>query len=226
MEDPDSGSYAPSLVSGATIASNFDSDTYNIPNGMLTAVVERIGIDSVEAAELIRLAYNNGQLKYNSPTEYSNYIGWYADSSYDFLGFCHEEGTSPTARPANAEYIIKSYGYLGATDAEHGVEVSDLMYAVVQVRENILTGEQTVVFSIPENLLPVITYDITLDNDDNLTDLSLRHNYHNPIRLVYEVGLKDNISETTVNDPNVVSSDYISIIQHQKVGLMTIVNIQ
>jgi len=197
------------LYSGADLASNFVSGggnlgTYDNPtelgHEMVATVRERIGLtNDDEARTLIGLAYEYGQIKYNSATDYSNYIGWYADKDSNFLGFYQEGVTNIT--DANAVYTIKSYGYLGV---EHD---SNMMYATVQVRKNIKTGEETVAFAVPASLIPVMTYNVSLDENGELLDIALSGS-EEPIRLVYEVALDDNINEWNVKE--VLSAEYLA----------------
>ena len=197
------------LYSGADLASNFVSGggslgTFDNPtelgHEMVAAVRERIGLANDDVARtLIGLAYEYGQISYNSPTDYSNYIGWYADKDGNYLGF-YEEGVTNITDP-NAVYMIKSYGYLGV---EHD---SNMMYATVQVRHNIETGEETVAFAVPASLIPVMTYNVSLDEDGELLDIELSGS-ESPIRLVYEVALDDNINEWNVKE--VVSAEYLA----------------
>ncbi len=214
------------LFSGAELARNFAPDAAGgdlgtvenptpLGDEMVFAVMARLGLFSAdEARTLITMAYNAGQLRYNSSTDYSNYIGWYANAAGKFLGFWHE-GITTMPDPADPSltdetrpaYIIKSYGYLGAVDAEHGVAASDMMYATVQVRESIETGDQTVLFAIPAALIPVISYHVTLDENGALTELTAQ-GAQSPIRLVYEVGLKDGIDAFNLQE--LVSSEYLA----------------
>ncbi len=193
------------LYSGAELARNFVSGSADLGAEMLNAVMTRLSLESPEQAQsLIDLAYAYGQLSYTDANNYSNYIGWYANQAGQFLGFWHEgmETLPDPNDPAyNDEtrpvYIIKSYGYLGAVDAEHGVEESDMMYATVQVRQNILTGEQYVVFAVPATLIPLVSYQVTLDEAGNLTALTAS-GATEPIRLVYEVALDESINAFNV----------------------------
>ncbi len=210
------------LFSGADLASNFVPaggllGTYDQPTRlgeeMVKAVMTRIGLADEDAARtLITLAYRYGQLSYTSNTEFSNYIGWYANAAGEFLGFWHE-GMTTMPDPANPEltdatrpaYIMKSYGYLGEVDEAHGVSKSDMMYVTVQVRENIQTGNQTVLFQVPAALLPTVTYEVTLDKAGTLKNLEVS-GATAPVRLVYEVALRDDINPFTLNE--VVDSAY------------------
>jgi len=214
------------LFSGADLASNFvpgggNLGTYDNPttlgHEMVSAVRARLGIaDDDTARTLIGLAYENGQLSYDEDTgEFSNYIGWYANAAGEFLGFYHEGLTELPEATGNVAtdpaFIIKSYGYLGEVDEEHGVSESDMMYATVQLRENIATGEQLVTFAIPAALIPIITYEVTLDDNGNLTDLQSSGAEY-PIRLVYETALSEEINAFTVKD--IVSAEYLADIHN------------
>lgn len=209
------------LFSGADLASNFVSDggklgTWDNPSAlgveMVAAVRARLGLESDDvAATLIALAYEYGQLRYTDSNDYSNYIGWYSNAAGEFLGF-YNEGT--TVLPATTgdiatdpAFIIRSYGYLGAVDASHGVSESDMMYATVQVRKNVSTGEELVTFAIPAALIPTITYNVTLGEEGNLTDLQVT-GAQNPIRLVYEVALDDKINSFNIKE--IVSTEYLN----------------
>ncbi len=212
------------LFSGADLASNFVAsgsglgtaeNPTDLGNELVWAVMKRIGLQSAdEARTLIDLAYRYGQLSYTSNTEYSNYIGWYANAAGQFLGFWHE-GITTMPDPADPSltdatrptFIMKSYGYLGEVDEAEGVAKSDMMYATVQVRESITTGEQTVILAIPAALIPTITYQVTLDRNGDLENLTAS-GATNPIRLVYEVALDDSIDE--FNLKNKVSADYLA----------------
>ncbi len=209
------------LFSGANLASNFVENggalgTWENPSPlgmeMVAAVCARLGLDSDDvAATLIGLAYENGQLSYTDANNYSNYIGWYANAAGKFLGFYNEGTTVLPAATGNAEtdpaFVIRSYGYLGAVDASHGVSESDMMYATVQVRKEIATGEELVTFAIPAALIPTVTYNVTLDEDGKLSELTLS-GAQNPIRLVYEVALDSKINSFNVKE--YVSAEYLS----------------
>ena len=208
------------LFSGAELSKNFvtgggNLGTYDDPkplgDELVWSVQERLGLDSVEQARtLIGLAFRNGQLSYTSETDYSNYIGWYANAAGEFLAFWHESVTTAPEITGNTAtdpvYIIRSYIYLGEVNEKYGLEATDLMYATVQIRENIATGEQSVAFAIPAALIPLVSYDVKLDIDHNITELNVSGAEH-PIRLVYEVALDERINEYTVKD--IVSDEYL-----------------
>ncbi len=189
------------LYSGVELAKNFVSGSADLGAEMLNAVMTRLGLETPEQAQaLIDLAYAHGQISYVNENDYSNYIGWYANQQGQFLGFWHEgvetlpDPNDPSFDDATRPvFIVKSYGYLGAVDEDQGVEKSDMMYATVQVRENILTGEQYVVFAIPATLIPLVSYHVTLDEEGGLAELTAS-GAKEPIRLVYEVALEQDIN--------------------------------
>lgn len=209
------------LYSGAELSKNFVSGggqlgTYDDPeplgDEMVWAVQARLGLKDTDAARtLIGLAYEHGQLRYTSSTDYSNYIGWYANAAGEFLGFWHE-GIETMPEPTgdiatDPAFIIKSYGYLGAVDESQGVAASDMMYATVQVRQNIATGEQSVVFAVPAALIPLISYEVALGQKGELTSMTAT-GADAPIRLVYEVALDEAINPYTLSDT--VSAEYLA----------------
>ena len=207
------------LFSGEMLSKNFvdGGDAFGIEGnptelGMefVSAVRTRLGLSSDdEAIKLIKDAYAHGQIYYDPVTkEFSNYIGWYANKNGEFLGFWYDGITTmpdpsdssltDATRPA---YIIKSYGLLGEVDASQGVAETDMMYATIQVRKDISTGEEMVIFAVPAALIPIVSYDISLTGTNNevLSDLTVS-GATSPIRLVYEVTLRDDIDETNVTE--------------------------
>lgn len=174
-------------------------------DNMVWAVKERLGIEDTDVARrLLNNAFTNGQLGYTSSTDWSNYIGWYGDAQGNFLA------PWPSASvPADAKYINRSYGMLGSTTASQTTHASDMMYIVIQVSTEITTGHQTVSFRIPAALLPVVTYEIHLNdsNDPDLAkDVDIVYQAAEPLRLVYEVGLRSDI--TPWNIAQILPQDY------------------
>ncbi len=164
-------------------------------NEFIRAVKTRLGItDTADAQILVSKAFADKQLYYTDKNNWSNYIAWYAKSDGTYAGFYDEDGTEP--KPSSAVYINRSYGFLGETAGS--IKNSDMMYMSVQIRTNIATGEQTVLWKIPASLVPMVTYKVTLkgNNVDNATDVKLTLDDENvsPIRLVYETGLRSDLN--------------------------------
>ncbi|MBE5928378.1 MAG: hypothetical protein E7267_03260, partial [Lachnospiraceae bacterium] len=204
------------LYRGDNFAKNFGSSTgslgtinslTSLGEEMVETVAQHIGLsDTATAKTLINLAYQNGQLAYNSSTRaYSNYIGWFADADGKYLGFWYD-GISESTIPATAAYIMKSYVYLGEVPEEYGMKKSDVMYAIVQLREDMKTKDQRIVFAVPAALMPTITYDVSLDKDDKLEKIETSGAI-GPIRLIYKAALREEINKYTIDD--VVDSKYI-----------------
>ncbi len=174
----------------------------------IRAVKTRLGIvDTVDAQLLVAKAFEDGQLAYNGPNDWSNYIAWYAKADGTFAGFYDKDGTEPV--PADAVYINRSYGFLGET---HGsIKNSDMMYMSVQIHENIETGSQTVIWKIPAALVPMITYKVTLkgNNVDSATDVNITVEEATPVRLIYETGLRADLNEfniTRISGENIANA--------------------
>ncbi len=176
-----------------------DSPTL-LGDNMVWAVKERLGISDTNVARaLLNNAFVNGQLSYTSSTEWSNYIGWYGDADGNFLA----PWPNASGMPANAKYINRSYGMLGSTTDAQTTNASDMMYIVIQVATNIETGHQIVSFRIPAALLPVVTYEIHLndsDDPDEATDIDIEYQAANPLSLVYEVGLRSDITPWNITE--------------------------
>ncbi len=153
-----------------------------------------------QAQQLIQAAYLDEQLSYDTSTgAYSNFIGWYGDENNAYLGFWDKDtGITATGAPTGAKYINKSYGYLGGTSSDK--DAADMMHVVVMVRTEIATGHQTVLFKIPSSLIPTVEYKVTLDTDslETAEDISLTVEETDPIRLVYEVGLSDDVNNINI----------------------------
>ncbi len=166
----------------------------------IRSVKTRLGIASTaDAQALVANAFSKGQLKYNSPTDWSNYIGWYAKADGTYAGFWDENSTSTA--PADAVYKNKSYGFLGETTGS--IKNSDMMYMSVQIRTDIATGEQTLLWKIPASLVPMVTYLITLEGTNVEMAQNVKVTVENadkisPIRLIFESGLRSDLNEFNI----------------------------
>ncbi|MBQ7354177.1 MAG: hypothetical protein IJW62_01510 [Clostridia bacterium] len=210
------------LFSGELLAANFQEGggslgTVTNPNAlgdeMVWSVVERLGINQMdqydtyekqvaEARALINLAYQHGQLSYTpatdtTPAQFSNYIGWYADANGTYMGFW-DPSHSIDDVPEGAFYVTKSYGMLGAV--KDGYRESDMMHISIQVRTELVTGHSEVIWKIPASLVPVVTYNVSLTGEslDNPGDITVEIDDADPIRLVFEVGLRFDITALNI----------------------------
>lgn len=182
----------------------------------IRAVKSRLGIaDTADAQQLVAKAFQDGQLRYNSATDWSNYIMWYAKADGTYAGFYDKDGTEPV--PEGAVYINRSYGFLGETTGS--IKNSDMMYMSVQVKTNIETGMQTVSWKIPAALVPMITYLVTLQGTsvDNATNVTLNVEAAAsvaPIRLIYETGLRADLN--AFNITRIIEQEHIAADGHTR----------
>ncbi|MBQ8739936.1 MAG: hypothetical protein IJY79_00075, partial [Clostridia bacterium] len=211
------------LYTGEKLCENFTEDggdlgTVTNPNALgdnfIWAVQQRLGIEDVTVARrLVTLAYEHGQLSYTDENNYSNYIGWYADKDGNYIGFWDESHTY-SQMPDNAAYINKSYGMLG--EISDGLNESNLMYVSIQVHTEIvpqdrfghedtdviMPGHSQIIYRIPASLIPVVTYDVELEGTgyDDAKNIEMTINDAEPLRLLFEVGLRDDINEYNIEE--------------------------
>lgn len=192
----------------------------NLGDEFIGSVKTRLKIDDTQTArDLVASAFRTGQLAYETdgsgnPVSWSNYIGWYADSEEAYVGFWDENST--VSAPQNAVYKIKSYGFLGETTGS--IKNSDMMYMTIQVRTNIATGEQSVIWKIPAALVPMITYLVSLEGTSVDSARNIELSVENPlsispIRLIFESGLRSDLNElniTRITDSKHISKDGIT----------------
>ncbi len=208
------------LFTGERLASNFtpsggelinpDGSYSELGDNMVWSVMDRLGVATVQdARDLINSAYQAGQLRYNEQTgEWSNYIGWYADNAGNFLGHWHA-GHTDADKPDGATYINKSYGMLGEVMDEHAA--TDMMYVSTQVHTRISDGNVSLIWRIPASLIPVVSYNITLDKETvkESTVANIEYEAAEPIRIIFEVGLIDEITAVNLNEIVTDSTEHI-----------------
>lgn len=176
----------------------------------LDSLVERLKITVEEAETLLENAQNTGQVSYESEDVFSNYIGWYAKADGTYLAPYSEYGT----KPEDAVFVSRSYFYYGK--AAGTIDGEKLMYLGVRVSQNLITGTESVRFSIPASLIPLVEYHVKR-NAANAEDGYAEKTMAYPARLFYEVGLREEISEY---DLSTVDSDYTYLNQNDisKIG--------
>ncbi len=176
-----------------------------IAANLLEAVQIRLGLDNKEQAlEVIQAAQASGLLYFRSDTDFDNAIGWYGNYSKDEEGATYIatwNGKDTSDAPANANVAIKSYYFYGAGEATQGeVRVGDMRYIAVEVVTMLDTGEIKVRLRIPASLIPLIVYNVRLAGEDldSPVEAITMSGATAPIRLLYEVGLKDGINSLNV----------------------------
>ncbi len=207
------------LFTGERLAANFtpsggelinpDGSYSDLGDNMVWSVQQRIGVKTVqEARDLINSAYQAGQLRYYSKDNWSNYIGWYADDAGNYLGHWNDSHTADDI-PDGATYINRSYGMLGEVTGEN--TATDMMYVSTQVHTRISDGNVSFIWRIPASLIPVVSYNITLKGETikEATEANIEYKAAEPIRIIFEVGLKDEITAVNLNEMVIDPEDHI-----------------
>ncbi len=172
----------------------------------IRSIRERLGIDAETARAFVTAAYNDGQLYYNSDSDFGHSIKWYGDAEGNYLGVYTEGSTAPE----DAVYVNESFFYSGEYETEVGegvVLTTDFMYISVRISTDIASGQQKVIYSIPAALIPQVRYKITIEGNsledvDEVVSVVREEAY--PMRLFYEVGL----AVTEDNVEYIVGKDY------------------
>ncbi|MBQ6714840.1 MAG: hypothetical protein IJN15_04740 [Clostridia bacterium] len=96
----------------------------------------------------------------------------------------------------------------------NGYNASDLMYVSIQVHtaivpqsqfgaadnDVIMPGHAQLIFRVPASLIPVVSYDVSLEGTgyDNARNIEMTITDAEPIRLLFEVGLRDDVNEYNI----------------------------
>lgn len=165
----------------------------------------RLKITNIQALLLIENAFINNQIYYNSSTDYSNFVSWFGTENDTYIAPANIGDTSASA-PAGATHINRSYVFFNEVDS--GKTEPDIMYIGVRVKTSLATGAQTVVFTVPAALVPVVEYVIRMDRDNpnEATEANVVRNAAYPVSLFYEVGLRDDIHEGNLK--TLIDSNY------------------
>jgi len=213
------------LFSGAALAAKFVDGSLgsmenptSTGNELVRSVMTRLNISDSEVAKALAYnAYRHGQLAYTNDQNFSHYLGWFSDAQGNYVDFWHEgmtaEQIAEVVSKKGATHIIKSYIFLGDTTVVPGVNNTDMMYMSVRVAAEIATGETIVTWRVPASLVPTITYEVEVEVDSegnirNVTGLDLESGTaDSPIRLVYEVALRSDITDWNISEK--VSDSYV-----------------
>lgn len=213
IEDVKGVMYEEKLYNGKDFAEKMSKE--NLDNlseegiEFLDSLMVRLGIPNLDDAKvLFENAKQTGQISSNE-LGYSNYIGWYADESGKYMA-PYVEGKEA---PLGAGAINKSYFYYGVP--EETLEKTNLMYLGVRITEQIGISGQTVRFSIPASLIPMVKYNITKKEQDNQKqEIEVKPDKTTPVHLFYEVGIDEGIDEydwSEVDDEYPFKSQYESL---------------
>ena len=166
---------------------------------MIKVIMKRLGVNEEHAKVALSNAITTGQISYTSATEYSNYIGWYADADGDFIGVW--DGNENATRPEKAVSYVKDYGFFGDVGSAETFDLSNMSYIVARVATNIETKQQTVNWAVPASLVPVITYSVAFEgmSYDEAQNPTMEINHKLPICFTYEVGLRSDINEYNIS---------------------------
>lgn len=175
-------------------------------NELVRSVVTRLGMGEIgdpvtgqKARELLEKAWAAGHLAYHEDYDgnitWSNQICWYADEEGNYIKFWDGEGYEDAD---GAAFAIRSYGFLGEVGEGH--RETDTLYATFQVRTALNPDgsviEDIVHVKLPASLIPMVEYNVELDSNDPRTATEISMNVTGaeaPIRLLYEVGLREEI---------------------------------
>lgn len=163
---------------------------------LVDSIAERLDVSYDVASTLVGLAWRDGQLGKDAAGNYSNYIGWYGDENNNYLAFWDTDHTE-LDKPEGAVYVNRCYGFYGQ---DSDIPGGDMMHIVVQLRTEITTGHQTITWKIPANLIPMVTYYVELEGDsyDSAKNITMEIDPADPIQLLFEVGLREDVNELTV----------------------------
>ena len=191
------------LYTGANFAKDIKNDYYYTDNSvteegraLYAALAKRLSVDETTVQALLNIAEQNGYISYTNDDVFSNYIAWYADENNAFVGVYNPKTRNDI--PDNAKYLVKSYIFEGEVTASHAK--SDMLFALIRVRENLETGRQILDAALPASLLPMVTNRITVNTDNanftsaDITSVTNNADDMHPAVLLYEVGLDSDIT--------------------------------
>ena len=160
----------------------------------LVSVQERLNIRNDQARALLSAAWRATD---NQLTN-DHFVGWYADAAGNYLGHWDTQAHTSVNYPEGTKYLNKCYFFYGELNEDFGhVDGGDMMYIIVQVHKDITTGEECVVYKIPASLVPMTKYTVEVNSNsyDTATEVKLNMEEEKPIRLLFEVGVIDDINE-------------------------------
>lgn len=185
--------YAGNLHTGIGFAEKMDAERGTATDVERKKFIDslriRLGISEQEAQELFENAQTTGQILYKGvQKEASNYIGWYSNVDKNYVA----PYVNGKEIPSDAKFINKSFFYYG--NSKDTISEERMMYLGVRIEEDIETKEQKMYFFIPASLLPLVKYNMTATSKEP-DKIQVEKEQAYPVRLFYEVGLKNGIDE-------------------------------
>ena len=218
------GSLLDGSLAAAAVATSFtdpwDIEAYHELQYLMYALNKRYNL-GWDAYNLLYEAYANGQIAYRGEDSYSNYAAWYVDaghnmvsgdrSAYRFASQSEldavesgnwqnagdaERSAIEKARAAGAVATCQTYFYIGNLANQYTGADVPLYDFVVMVETSLEDGSQKVLFSAPAESIPALKAYVTQRTDGTaVMELDGDVAETEPIRLVYEVGPRQNAAD-------------------------------
>ena len=159
-------------------------------------------------------------LFYNSDTDFSNKIKYYADEKRNWVGNYFDASGNPISElPAGAKCIVDLYTIKGIVKDPVSGEDTDLMAIAVHVVTalknekfecvysdgnklacDLKQGQQAVRWYIPAKLIPMRTVSVKYDESETKVVERIQIKESLPISFIYSVGLKDGLVLSEISD--------------------------
>ena len=164
---------------------------------------------------------SKNQANFTDNNNFDNSIVWWGnaydsgeeDEHVQLIGFADNDSIDyitddATVIPADADYVCRSYFFYGEAGGANTNPDHEYLYFVVRVqRELVAPYRETVVISAPASLLSVEKVLINESFDDNGNPVyTATVEHQEPARVVYEVGLWDEITPENVS--YLISQEY------------------
>lgn len=217
------GSAAAKYLSAYGKAGNANNNP-NFDAALKAVLQKRLSMTSSQATDAFindfaqKVLASENQAWWESNTNFDNSIVWWGnsyptneeDEMVQILGFADDDSIeyiekqiAAGNKPADADYVCRSYFYYGTTQGSE----QDYLYFVIRVqRELTAPYKQTVVVSVPASLLSADQVLITEENGG----YTARVTHEAPVRVVYEVGLLSDINPQNVAEK--VSAEYKGVV--------------
>lgn len=186
-----------------------EEDKAAITTVLTTLFQKRLGLKEAQAQTLLNDIIQERAIYYVSDQNYSNAFSWYADANEDYLGLVTKENeNSPLP---GAKYKITSYWYASPYDLEN-------TNSFIRIKREINSTKECVTWSVPASMIPLVRYEVELDNEslENPGDIDVTYKNNFPMRAMFEVGLRSDI-----NKYNAVEILTEAGYEHDKDGVFT-----